>query len=303
MKYFFPGLLICLWGVSCTKQNDISTEPKLIFRFKFDSTQTRLNNLGQTSSIPEGNAAQSPVFNKMSAHYIELAQNATTALGQGAVIYLADETEEGGERAIEFSKSVLAGNNEVFYAISLKDIAPGEYEYLRLSLAYQNYSIQFHVDTTINDSVVIRDDYWGTLASFIGYNTYITSYTVKNQAITVDDNRLQGYWGFETTISGEGFSEDITLSGQAPPGTTTVVNPLFSTSPIPEGSCVITAAFVPGKLKITGNEEVNIIVEASLSVNKSFEWREIVENGKWDPLKNEPVVDMGIRGMIPSIRE
>jgi hypothetical protein len=45
-----------------------------------------------------------------------------------------------------------------------------------------------------------------------------------------------------------------------------------------------------------------VVVEVSLSTNKSFEWKEIINNGKWDILKGEQVVDMGIRGMKPRIQ-
>ena len=38
-------------------------------------------------------------------------------------------------------------------------------------------------------------------------------------------------------------------------------------------------------------------MEISLSTNKSFEWTEVVNDGKWAPTKGEQVVDMGIRGM------
>jgi hypothetical protein len=93
-----------------------------------------------------------------------------------------------------------------------------------------------------------------------------------------------------------------TLSGQAPEGSTTVVNPLFATSPVPQGSCVVTAAFAPGKLKITGKETADMVVQVVLSTNKSFEWKEVVQDGKWEPGKDEQVVDMGIRGMIPKIQ-
>ncbi|MEJ0102606.1 MAG: hypothetical protein WDO19_08660 [Bacteroidota bacterium] len=78
-----------------------------------------------------------------------------------------------------------------------------------------------------------------------------------------------------------------------------MVNPLFSTSPIPAGSCVVTAAFAPGKLKITGTETSDIVIEVSLSTNKSFEWTEVIDDGRWQPGKGEQVTDMGIRGMIP----
>ena len=311
MKHYWAAcLLLCVCAVSCTKvDNGEVAEAKLIFRYRFDSTQERLNNKGEPALITGGNAAQSPVFHSMSAHYIELTPDASTPLGKGAVLYKAPETDAGGETAIDFERSVASGNNEVFYAIPLKDIPPGEYEWLRLSLAYQNYTVQYHIDTTItiptdttSHTVVIDQDLIGTIASFIGFNTYIKSYLIKSQSLAVDGNRKQGYWGFETTISGEGFSETYTTSGQSPEGGTTVVNPIFNTSSVPAGSCVVTAAFTPGKLVITGKETENIIVEVSLSTNKSFEWKDVVNNGKWDPLKGEPVVDMGIRGMLPAIK-
>lgn len=311
MKHYRVAYIaLCICAASCTKaDNGEAAEAKLIFRYRFDSTQERLNNTGQPASLPDGNAAQSPVFNSMNTHYIELALNASTPLGKGVILYKAPETDAGGEAAIDFERSVSARNNEVFYAMSLKDIAPGEYEWLRISLAYQNYSVQYHIDTTItiatdttSSTIVIDQDLTGTIASFIGYNTYLKSYLIKTQSLTVDGNRKQGYWGFETTLSGEGFNEMYTTSGQSPEGGTTVVNPIFDTSPVPAGSCVVTAAFIPGKLVITGKETENIIVEVSLSTNKSFEWKEVVNNGKWDPLKGEPVVDMGIRGMIPTIK-
>ena len=311
MKHYRAAyIVLCICAASCTKaDNGEVTEAKLIFRYRFDSTQERLNNTGQPASLPDGNAAQSPVFNSMNTHYIELALNASTPLGKGVILYKAPETDAGGEAAIDFERSVSARNNEVFYAMPLKDIAPGEYEWLRISLAFQNYTVQYHVDTTITittdsttNNIVIDQDFTGTVASFIGYNTYIKSYLIKSQSLTVDGNRKQGYWGFETTLSGEGFNETYTTSGQSPEGGTTVVNPIFDTSPVPAGSCVVTAAFIPGKLVITGKETENIIVEVSLSTNKSFEWKEVVNNGKWDPLKGEPVVDMGIRGMIPTLK-
>ncbi len=310
MKHYLAAcILLCMSAISCTKvDNGEVTEAKLIFRYRFDSTQQRLGNTGQPVPVASGNAAQSPVFNSMSAHYIELSPDASTPLGKGAILYKADETNAGGEAAIDFERAVLAGNNEVFYALPLKDIPAGEYEWLRVSLAYQNYTVQYHIDTVITVTtdtstydITIDRDLSGTIGSFIGFNTYIGSYLLQSQSLAVDGNRKQGYWGFETTISGEGFNEIYTASGQSPEGSTTVVNPIFDTSPVPGGSCVVTAAFVPGKLVITGRETENIIVEVSLSTNKSFEWKDVINNGKWDPLKGEPVVDMGIRGMIPTI--
>jgi hypothetical protein len=287
---------------SCNKESPLAKPAaKLIFQFQFDSTQTRLNNVGQPASLPQGNAGQSPMFNKMSAHYIELAPNMTTALGTGTVLYKAPETTAGGNTAIDFEKSTTVGNGQTFFEIPVADVKPGEYEWLRISLAYQNYDVRFLIDTTIN-GIAIKESFTGTVASFIGYNSYIKNLVVKNQSTPVNANKKQGYWGFETSVNYAGLTLPFVTSGQAPEGATTVVNPLFSTSPIPAGSCVVTAAFSSGKLKITGSETADIVVEVRLSTNKSFEWKEVVADGRWEPGKGEQVVDMGIRGMIPRLR-
>lgn len=265
---------------------------RLIFKFKFDSTQARLNGFGQPSVIPAGNAALSPVFNKMGAHYIELAPTATTLLGAGKVLYHAEETTAGGSTAIDFSKSVLKGENEEFYSMKLKDITPGTYQWLRVSLSYQNYDIRYKSGAIYGT---------GTIASFIGYNTFITNYTIQTQSMAVNSNKLQGFWGFETIVSGFNY----TTSGQAPPGATTVPNPLAATSPIPAGSCVVTAAFsgtngAAKPLVITGNETSDIIITVSLSTNKSFEWQDVTPDGYFEPAAGDAVVDMGVRGMLPT---
>ena len=293
-------LLVSIAVISCKKEKN-NNSGNLVFKFKFDSTQARLNNIGQPSTIPSGNAAQSPVFNSMSVHYIELTGTALVPLGQGAVLYRAPETMAGGSNAIDFEKSTFAGNNETFFSVPLKDVPAGSYEWIRVSLAYQNADVKFKVDTTVL-GITINQDFIGTLAGFIGYNTYLKTFKVKNQSLAVNGNRKQGYWGFETVLSGGGFTYPFITSGQAPEGATTVVNPIFATSPIPQGSCVVTGAFVPGKLTVTGTETGDIVIEVSFSTNKSFEWMDIISDGRWEPSKGEQVTDMGIRGMIPTIK-
>lgn len=290
-----------LAAVGCKKKENGNSNAKLIFKFKFDSTQARLNNIGQPSVIPSGNAAQSGIMNKMSAHYIEITPGPLTPLGQGTVLYRAAETTIGGSNAIDFEKAPQAGNGETFYEIPIKNIAIGEYEWIRISLAYQNGDVKVRVDTTIS-GISVNQDLNATLASFIGFNNYIKTFNVKTQLVIVNGNRTQGFWGFETTVNVLGTNYPVVQSGQAPAGATTVVNPLFATSPIPAGGCVVTAAFANGKLKITGNETKDIIVECSFSTNKSVEWRDLIPNNKWEPLKGETLVDMGVRGLIPTIK-
>src|SRR4029079_6529071 len=276
---FAAAILFCFG--SCSKEHEnANSSAKIVFVFKFDSTQERLNNIGLPDAIPAGNSGQSTAINTMSSHYVELAPNAFSALGSGDVLYRAAEVTTGGSNAIDFSKSVLAKEGETFLSVPLDEITPGTYQYLRVSLAYQNYGIKFNV---------LGQNLTGTVASFIGINTYISNYKIKDSTVTVNANKLQGYWGLETAYG--------VFSGDAP--ATTVPNPIASTSPIPAGSCVVTGAFTT-PLTITGNETNDIKVTVSLSTNKSFEWKDHNLNGIYEPLDGDSVVNMGIRGLIPT---
>ncbi|MCS6796840.1 MAG: hypothetical protein NZ516_12870 [Raineya sp.] len=274
-KLFFVLLAVLVFA-AC-KKPEPTPQRNIVFKFKFNPNQERLDNFGNPAVMPAGNAGQSPRFNLLTAHYFELSPNALTQLGNGAILYHAPETTLGGETAIEFEKSIFKKENEVYLSVPLKQVPANTYEYLRISFAYQNYDITFRVDGV---------DYTGTVASFVGYNTYIKDVKVKNQTISVNANKKQGFWAFET-ITG-------VIQGQAPG--TTVPNPIAATSPIPPGSCVVTAKF-DTPLTITGNENKDIIITVSVSNNKSFEWRDNNSNGHFEPTLGETVVDMGIRGM------
>jgi hypothetical protein len=269
---------------SCEDLDDKPVDPMLIIKFKFDPNQIRLNNLGQASVIPTGHAAQSPVFNTISSHYIELAPNANAQLGTGTILYHAPETTLGGANAIDFSQAKIVAEGEAFLEIPLKTVAIGNYEWMRVSLSYQNYQI------SIRNS---GQDYMGTLASFVGFNSYISSFSIGNAFFQVDGNKPQGYWAFALN------DFPYSTSGQAPAGATTVPNPIASTSPIPAGSCVVTGKFAT-PLTISGLEKKNVEVTLSLSINKSFEWIDLNNDGKYEPASGETVVDMGLRGLIPS---
>ena len=80
-----------------------------------------------------------------------------------------------------------------------------------------------------------------------------------------------------------------------------MVNPISATSPVPAGSCVVTGSF-PVPLTITGNETDHIVIIVSLSTNKSFEWVETDGYNVFEPIDGETVVDMGVRGMIPTVQ-
>ncbi len=309
---FLIGAFTILAITACKKEDPTpitpveESGPRLIFQYDFDSTQVRLDAFGQPVSVPSGHGAQNPTMNTMTAHYIELAQGAYTPVGQGSVIYHAEETTLGGATAIVFSKTKIVGKGETFFSIPLKDLTPGEYEYLRVSVGYQNFDVKYYLDTTIAiqgmPDMVIQQEYPGTIASFIGFNSYITNYKIKTETISVNGNRKQGYWGFETKANIQGYPLNYTSTGQSPAGATTVVNPIAGSSPIPAGSCLVTGKFANNKLVITGNETQDIIIKVSMSTNKSFEWEDNNSNGKWDATKGEAVVDMGLRGMIPYIQ-
>jgi hypothetical protein len=289
LKYIIFTVGSIFFFMSCKKNNDTPTTTNdLVFTFKFDSTQQRLNNIGQLANgLLAGRAAQSPIFNGMSVHYIELAKDEFTPLGSGVVVYKAAETTAGGASAIDFSKAIVAGDNQVFHKAGLINIPPGDYKYLRMSIAYQNLNIKYKFNSNILT---------GTVAGFIGFNTYVGNLVLNNVNIPVNANKLQGYWAFE--------SNGFTTMGQAPAGATTVPNPIFATSPIPQGSCVVTAHFINGSgfiapLKITGNENADVNVKVSLSTNKSVEWNEVTADGLLEPSLGENIADMGIRGMKP----
>lgn len=257
--------------------------PRLLVRLEVDPSQERLGNLGQPVSVPDSHAAQNPLFNLISAHYLELAPTALTQLGDGAVLYHAPETTQGGAKAIDFAQSIVVAPGENWLEIPLSDLPPGTYEWVRLSLSYQNFDIELYFD---------GQPYQATLASFVGFEQYIDRYELDGETVVVDANKKQGYWGFKS-LGG-------IRTGQAPEGATTVPNPLASTSPIPPGSCVVTGNFST-PLVITGDETEDLQLTMSLSINQSFEWIDRNGNNRWDvdPGANEQVVDMGLRGLHP----
>ena len=280
--FLLIGVVLLSW--SCEDSDNQLEQPYLLVKFDFDPNQVRLNNLGQPAEIPAENAAQTPLFKKISAHYLEFSQNAYTPLGEGAIVYHADETASGGSLAIDFKKAILVEEGQTFLKIPLHQIPQGNYEYVRVSLAYQEYEI------SVKNA---NNDYLGTLASFVGYNNYIETHYIGNNSFPVNGNREQGYWAFAL------HEFPYATSGQAPAGATTVPNPLATTSPIPQGSCVVTGKF-SNPLIIRSNENKNIEVTLSLSINNSFEWQEVNFDGKYEPAAGEQVVDMGLRGLIPS---
>lgn len=267
-------------------ENTTNTEPKVVFKLKLDPSQERTDNLGNPSPLPANHGAQVPDFNAFSIHYIELAQNAYTQLQDGEICYTGASTDIGGSTAIDFDKSVKVNDGGVLAEIPISQLKADTYKWLRVSVSYQNADIEFRANGI---------DATATLASFLGYNTYISEHTIKTQSESINANKLQGYWAIEIHPN-QSIPNAIVSNGEA--GQITVPNPLAATSPIPPGSCVLTGDF-DQELVISGNEKNDVIVEVSFSTNNSFEWYDVAQNGIYEPLDGDTLVDMGIRGMKP----
>lgn len=301
-----PFLFLTLLVFSCTPTGDEEPvtgtgDKKIKFQFRFAEDQTRLGNLGQAAEIPQGNAAQTPLFDKMSVHVIDLTPNRFTPYGQGFLAYKGAETTAGGTNAIDFDRAIIEGENTVFLELPLSSIEPGTYEYGRVSVSFQQYDVKFNINNI--PQIGDLEDQTATVASFLGFNNYISEVQVKDKSLSVNDDKLQGFWAFETGLSQPWSAYNQIYSGEAPAGATTVVNPLAGDSDIPPGSCVVTGEFAE-PLVITGEETEDILVTLSFSVNQSFEWQDFDGNGKLDfyaddPTQNERIVDMGLRGLIP----
>ena len=119
--------ILCVIMISCESTDDTNTVnapqespvSKLNFQFDFNENQERLNNIGQVTAVPSGNATQSPSFEGMGVHFIELAQDATTLYKAGEIVYQGAETYEGGDIAIDFDQAKIADEGETFHSISL----------------------------------------------------------------------------------------------------------------------------------------------------------------------------------------
>jgi hypothetical protein len=304
LKLCILSLIVCsLFSTGCKKQQTYSVH----FRVKFDGFQERLNKTGYPSSVGSGKAAQTPLMNHIGIQMLELATNNTTAVGKGTILLSTPQTTSGGEEAINFSQVTTAKEGEVFLTVPMKNLPVGRYEWSRVSVAYQNFDVLFSMfNVPFSGSFL---DQRGTLASFLGQNTYVTPYKVWSKMDNTKGNVKQGYWCFETKLVSSYASHDKMYSGYSPEGLTTAVNMMSTTVPNAIGSGIITGKF-DTPLSITGQETQDIYITLSFSVNRSFEWEESIErNGKWDynmqantgqqPV--EKVLDAGFRGLKVSV--
>jgi hypothetical protein len=290
--------LAALCWAGCDK-SEAPITPNVKFSCQFNAAQERLNNLGSPALIPNGHAAQTPDFEAVSLHYIELIADVNTKIGDGVVLYKGAETTLGGDTAVWFDKAARLKEGDELVTLSVKDVPPGTYNWVRVSVTYQELDIRFNIRNIEGVGNLMNQS--GMLASFVGFNTYLTEVEFAGDKIIVDANRKQGYWLFKSQLSVPYDSYSRIYQGQAPEGGTTVVNPLFASSPVPPGSCLVTGQLVE-PLVITGSETEDIAIQLSFSVNKSVEWKDDNGNGQLDfygqsGIPNEKIVDMGLRGL------
>jgi hypothetical protein len=260
----FSAFLLILTIVICSSCQK-RPDPLVNFRIKFDPLQERLNANGLPSPVTAGRGAQTPLINAIGVQQIELATGNSVAAGKGVVLFSTPTTVAGGETAIDFGQLKFAKDGEIVFSIPMSQIG---------------------------------------IATFLADNNYITKYRVSKKDETVNANRKQGYWCFETKLASAYSSNDRMYNGVAIESPT-MVNPLSQTSPLPIGACLVTGKF-DTPLIITGKEAQEVTVTLSFSTNRSFEWEEsIARNGKWDADRQantgqptiERVVDAGLRGL------
>lgn len=296
---FFLSAILMFSLFGCNKKSDAFVH----FKIKFDPLQERLNSTGLASNVAPGRAAQTPSMNSIGISALEISPNSTTPFGLGMVVLTTAETIINGTKAIDFAQVKTAREGDIFISIPIQDITPGKYEWIRTSVAYQNLDIQFNLTNAPSAGNFL--DERGTLATFIGYNNYVSKHKTWSKEETINDYCKQGFWLFESKLQTAYSAYNKVYSGQTAGNSITFVNPITQTSPYPNGACAVTGRF-DTPLSISGKEEQDITVVLTLSVNRSIEWEEtITRNGKWDinmqsrndAILIEPIMDMGLRGL------
>jgi hypothetical protein len=190
----------------------------------------------------------------------------------------------------------------------LKNITPGTYNWIRTSVAYQNFDVVFNMLNVPFAGNFLEER--GTFATFTAANTYITPYKVSEKMDSTKGNKKQGYWCLETKLTPAYKPYNRMFNGQSATGTITSPNPLLQTAPTPLDNTILTGRF-EAPLSISGSETADVTVTLSFSNNKSFEWEETINrNGKWDfnmqPVPGQPsverVIDMGLRSLKATIK-
>jgi hypothetical protein len=290
--------------LSCKKE----PEKMLHFILKFDALQEKLGNNGLPTSLRTDLAAQSPALNSIGFNGIELVQNEFTKYGLGVSILSTPKTMNGGDKAIDYQQVRSVKEGEIIVSIPLKNITPGTYNWIRTSVAYQNFDVVFNMLNVPFAGNFLEER--GTFATFTAANTYITPYKVSEKMDSTKGNKKQGYWCLETKLTPAYKPYNRMFNGQSATGTITSPNPLLQTAPTPLDNTILTGRF-EAPLSISGSETADVTVTLSFSNNKSFEWEETINrNGKWDfnmqPVPGQPsverVIDMGLRSLKATIK-
>ena len=111
--------LILFLFMSCSSDNSVDNA-RVLFKLQFDPDQARLDNFGQLESVPEGNAAQTPRFNEMGVHYIELSEGINILAYEGTEIFNSPTTIEGGKEAIDFEQALYGADQQILHSVELK---------------------------------------------------------------------------------------------------------------------------------------------------------------------------------------
>jgi hypothetical protein len=299
--------LFVLLFAACQKSDN--NDRYLVFRFKFDPKQERLDSNGYASLAP--GASLTPIVNSAASHYLELCQGDSVPFKTGTVLFQGAETDSA---TVDFSKCTISKEGDVFFSIPLSMVTPGVYKWLRMSVVYENIEIPVRLENFTQNNLSFTGVFTGTLAGFLGYNNYIDNYTIKTAKLNPSPKKQrQGLWTFETTLGSAGYSfAPVTYTDKTQDKGNTFVNPYENKVRTPNGSCITTGLFYQTKynkigedptfsvkpLTITGKETESIVIDCSLSTNKSLEWGERGStNNFFEPFKGEPVIDMGFRGL------
>ena len=111
---------------------------------------------------------------------------------------------------------------------------------------YQEYRVRFNLR---NLPMGLPDmlNRSGDVASFVGAYQYVDAVRFASDpaaSLAVGRNVWQGFFAFRPDLPPPA-PQGMVVEGQSPAGATTVPNPIFATSPIPAGSCLVTGVLQP----------------------------------------------------------
>lgn len=328
MKKIALFLLLVSLFTACTKGTN---ERYLILKFQFTDTLPSYNDTGgiytDFQRQIDGVEGLTPLFNKISAHQIILLRDSSLASEPG-LYYEGEEsfTRRGFDSmGIDYSNATFVKEGENFLTIPLSTIKPGSYEYLKVEFSYQNVNIPFKLDTLVQSfrdpitqvqypGAYFNGVYAANIASFLGYNTFISNgYSINSYFQKMDSQYLsRGFYAFETQLGSNGINYPawtetrrsnvaaVNMLHKYQPNIdkyTYTIAPIHTSKYNKNGDFIVTQT----PLVITGAETESVIINCQLSTYKCFEWQERNGNKIWEPFKGEPIHKVGFRGMKPIV--